>query len=245
MLDAGLCVTVNSDDPAYFGGYMNANFVQTVQALDLSEADVIQLARNSFEASFVDDGARSRFMQMVTAARSRLTAPLRVPRGACPVAHPLRPAPGWVGLVWLLAWVAVVLLQKQTDLLNLTMVLVMASALSALWLAPAVALCASLASGMVFNYVLVPPKGEFALAFDQHHVFLLLTVVALSWIIARLMAGQRALAAQERLYALRAEQLQGLGEALRDAENPRPPCAPVAHGLVGAGGAAGVALDGI
>ena len=132
------------------------------------------------------------------------------------------------GVVWLLAWVAVVLLQKQTDLLNLTMVLVMASALSALWLAPAVALCASLASGMVFNYVLVPPKGEFALAFDQHHVFLLLTVVALSWIIAKLMAGQRALAAQERLYALRAEQLQGLGEALRDAENPRH-CAPRLH----------------
>ena len=131
-------------------------------------------------------------------------------------------------MVWLLAWVAVVLLQQQTDLLNLTMVLVMASALSALWLSPAVALCASLASGMVFNYVLVPPKGEFALAFDQHHVFLLVTVVALSWIIAKLMAGQRELAAQERIYALRAEQLQGLGEALRDADNPRH-CAPRLH----------------
>ncbi len=52
MLDAGLCVTVNSDDPAYFGGYMNANFVQTVQALDMTREDVIQLAKNSFEASF-------------------------------------------------------------------------------------------------------------------------------------------------------------------------------------------------
>jgi adenine deaminase len=53
MLDAGLCVTVNSDDPAYFGGYMNANFEQTVQALGLGREDVIQLARNSFEASFI------------------------------------------------------------------------------------------------------------------------------------------------------------------------------------------------
>ena len=52
MLDAGLCVTVNSDDPAYFGGYMNANFEQMVQALELSREDVIQLAQNSFEASF-------------------------------------------------------------------------------------------------------------------------------------------------------------------------------------------------
>jgi adenine deaminase len=54
MLDAGLCVTINSDDPAYFGGYMNANFEQTVQALGLSREDVIQLAKNSFEASFID-----------------------------------------------------------------------------------------------------------------------------------------------------------------------------------------------
>jgi adenosine deaminase len=59
LLDAGLCATVNSDDPAYFGGYMNANFVQTVQALGLTESEVIQLARNSFEASFVSPSDRS------------------------------------------------------------------------------------------------------------------------------------------------------------------------------------------
>lgn len=53
MLDAGLCVTVNSDDPAYFGGYMNANFGQITEALGLSRDDVIALAKNSFEASFI------------------------------------------------------------------------------------------------------------------------------------------------------------------------------------------------
>lgn len=58
MLDAGLCATVNSDDPAYFGGYLNANFEQTVQALQLSREDVVQLARNSFEASFIDEDRR-------------------------------------------------------------------------------------------------------------------------------------------------------------------------------------------
>jgi len=62
LLDAGLCATVNSDDPAYFGGYMNANFVQTVQALGLTESEVIQLARNSFEASFVSPSDRSGLM---------------------------------------------------------------------------------------------------------------------------------------------------------------------------------------
>lgn len=59
LLDAGLCATVNSDDPAYFGGYMNANFVQTVEALSLDSKDVVQLARNSFEASFVDTEHRA------------------------------------------------------------------------------------------------------------------------------------------------------------------------------------------
>ncbi|MBA4265241.1 MAG: adenosine deaminase [Comamonadaceae bacterium] len=62
LLDAGLCATINSDDPAYFGGYMNANFAQTVQALGLSSEDVITLARNSFEASFVSEARRADFM---------------------------------------------------------------------------------------------------------------------------------------------------------------------------------------
>jgi adenine deaminase len=53
LLDAGIVATINSDDPAYFGGYMNQNFVETVEALDLSAEHAIRLARNSFEASFV------------------------------------------------------------------------------------------------------------------------------------------------------------------------------------------------
>ena len=52
MLDLGLLVTVNSDDPAYFGGYINANFEQIANALDLSPAELTGLAENSFAASF-------------------------------------------------------------------------------------------------------------------------------------------------------------------------------------------------
>ena len=63
MLDAGLCVTVNSDDPAYFGGYMNTNFVQTVEALSLSREDVITLASNSFEAAFAGPEQRQAWKQ--------------------------------------------------------------------------------------------------------------------------------------------------------------------------------------
>jgi adenosine deaminase len=55
LLDAGLCVTVNSDDPAYFGGYLNENFVQLFEALPQLDARAAwQLAANSFEASFAD-----------------------------------------------------------------------------------------------------------------------------------------------------------------------------------------------
>ncbi|MDH3458821.1 MAG: adenosine deaminase [Gemmatimonadota bacterium] len=58
LLNAGLCVTVNSDDPAYFGGYVNENFVAAHQALGLSRRELYRLARNSFEAAFLDDGSK-------------------------------------------------------------------------------------------------------------------------------------------------------------------------------------------
>lgn len=55
MMDAGLLVTVNSDDPAYFGGYLADNYLAVAEALDLSPLDMVTLARNSFEASFADE----------------------------------------------------------------------------------------------------------------------------------------------------------------------------------------------
>ena len=67
LLDAGLCVTVNSDDPAYFGGYVLANYVQTFDALGLGPAEAYRLARNSFEASFITDGQRRGFMARLDA----------------------------------------------------------------------------------------------------------------------------------------------------------------------------------
>jgi len=53
MLDLGLQATINSDDPAYFGGYLGQNWTQTATALELSREDLIQLARNSFTGSFL------------------------------------------------------------------------------------------------------------------------------------------------------------------------------------------------
>ncbi|SNY92894.1 adenosine deaminase [Cohaesibacter sp. ES.047] len=54
-MDAGLLVTVNSDDPSYFGGYLNDNYRAIHKALDLDEHDLITLAKNSFAASFIPD----------------------------------------------------------------------------------------------------------------------------------------------------------------------------------------------
>ena len=69
LLAAGLCATVNSDDPAYFGGYVNDNFVQTFAALPaLNARDAWQLAANSFEASFVPDPQKAGWRQRLDAA---------------------------------------------------------------------------------------------------------------------------------------------------------------------------------
>ncbi len=58
MIEAGLMVTVNSDDPAYFGGYVGENYVAVASEFDLSEQMVAELARNSILASFLDDDAK-------------------------------------------------------------------------------------------------------------------------------------------------------------------------------------------
>jgi adenosine deaminase len=55
LLDAGAMVTINSDDPAYFGGYVNDNYLAAQQALGLTRADIARIAANSFKASFISD----------------------------------------------------------------------------------------------------------------------------------------------------------------------------------------------
>ncbi len=62
LLKKGVHVTVNSDDPSYFGGYMNDNFFAIQQALDLSNDELKQLAINSFEASFISDEEKQKWI---------------------------------------------------------------------------------------------------------------------------------------------------------------------------------------
>lgn len=76
LLRAGLMVTVNSDDPAYFGGYIGANFeVLGKDGMGLSDAEIVQLARNSFEASFLPDALKRRHLAELEQAAARVLTP--------------------------------------------------------------------------------------------------------------------------------------------------------------------------
>ncbi len=65
LMEKGLKVTVNSDDPAYFGGYLNENFLQIQKALALSKEDIIELVKNSFQYSFAEENDKEKYLQKV------------------------------------------------------------------------------------------------------------------------------------------------------------------------------------
>jgi adenosine deaminase len=67
MLEAGIVATINSDDPAYFGGYINENFEQTFASLQMGSQQAYQLAVNSFNASFIDESERALHLEKLDA----------------------------------------------------------------------------------------------------------------------------------------------------------------------------------
>ena len=128
-------------------------------------------------------------------------------------------------LAWGLAWLAMGLLDDRIDIASQALILVLTAALAALWLPAVVSMIVCAAAVMAFNFSFVPPRGTFTVDLRQH-VLLLATMLAVSWLIALLMARQRKLAADAQVQFQRAEQLRNLGEALRDAADPRS-CAPL------------------
>jgi adenosine deaminase len=58
MLDRGLCVTLNSDDPAYFGGYILDNYLAVAKTFALSRAEIGTIARNAIQATFLDEAGK-------------------------------------------------------------------------------------------------------------------------------------------------------------------------------------------
>ena len=86
LFDAGLCLTVNSDDPAYFGGYILENYLAVQRAFDLSRADLSLLARNSFEGSFLSADEKHRWSTAIDTYVRKLAMPVKKPR--IPIARP-------------------------------------------------------------------------------------------------------------------------------------------------------------
>ena len=62
LLKQGMCITINSDDPAYFGGYVNANYAFLAESLGLDAERIYQLHKNSFVASFLSDEVREKYI---------------------------------------------------------------------------------------------------------------------------------------------------------------------------------------
>jgi len=65
MMERGLLVTVNSDDPAYFGGYINENYLAITKALNLTADEIYTLAKNSFEASFLEENIKDKMLARI------------------------------------------------------------------------------------------------------------------------------------------------------------------------------------
>jgi adenosine deaminase len=65
MMEKGLMVTINSDDPAYFGGYVNENYIAVSKALNLNQEQIYQIARNSFVSSFLPEDIQNNYLDLL------------------------------------------------------------------------------------------------------------------------------------------------------------------------------------
>jgi adenosine deaminase len=88
MLDRKMRVTVNSDDPAYFGGYMTENFSMVQAAVGLQEGDLCQLSRNAFETAWLPREAKDHYLGLLDSYAASGSAPNA--RGLDPTALPTR-----------------------------------------------------------------------------------------------------------------------------------------------------------
>lgn len=122
-------------------------------------------------------------------------------------------------LTWAAGAAALAVLDGRVDLANLAMVLVLTSALAALWLPGWAGVVAGAVGVLAFNWSFVPPRGGFGVDLRQH-ALLLGAMLVVNAIVAALMAGLRHQARSAQTYAMRAEQLRAWGETLRDAEDP-------------------------
>lgn len=148
-------------------------------------------------------------------------------------------APRWrlapAVMAWAVAWAAMAWLDGRLDLANLAMLLVLASALSALWLPGWASLVTSAMAVLAFNWFFVPPRLTFTVDLHQN-ALLLVALLLVNWIIAGLVIRQRHLAQAARGVATREARLRQWGDTLRDASDPAAHAAALRSALQEASG---------
>lgn len=122
-------------------------------------------------------------------------------------------------LVWAVTWLGLLLLDGRLDLATMSLLLVAGSALATPWLPVGWSLLVSAASVLGFNWAFVPPRGSFTVD-GIEHVWLLVGMAVVTWVVAALSAALRRQLAEARRWARRAEQLRQWGEATRDCDEP-------------------------
>lgn len=133
---------------------------------------------------------------------------------------PFQPKPwGAAALVWASAWGLMSALEHRVDLANLAMLLVLASALTSLWLPILVSSLVTTGSVLAFDWVFVPPKHAWSIDLRKD-ALLLVSMLAVSWIIAAVVGRQRGLAEDAARSRDRVQQLHRLSEVLRDSPEP-------------------------
>ena len=125
----------------------------------------------------------------------------------------------WAGVVWALAWLLMLGLDRHIGLAQAAITLVLASALAAIWLPLVSSLLTTTAAVLAFDWFIVPPKHSFSVELSED-VLLVIEILILSWVVTALLARGRVLAARARRSARHADQMRRLGDALRDAEDP-------------------------
>ena len=150
------------------------------------------------------------------ASMSGTVAPMQ-DDAATPPRHVARWA--WACLVWAIAWLLMLGLDRHIGLAQAAVTLVLASALAAIWLPLFSSLATTTAAVFAFDWFVVPPRHAFSVELSED-VLLLAEILILSWVVTALLARGRVLAMRARRSANHADQMRRLGDALRDAEDP-------------------------
>lgn len=122
-------------------------------------------------------------------------------------------------IIWILGWVVLWFLDRYLELGNLGLILVLTSAIAAIWLSVSVTLIFSVVALMAFNWAFVPPRGTFTIHFHQD-ALLLLAMLVVNIIIASLMASLREKSRQVQAHADAVDILRSWSDSLRDIDDP-------------------------